>query len=238
MLIPGVRDPGFATVGQEEQRPGAFEGDYAKSARDRRDVHPPLAASGGRVIVTVVDEDPQLEREEPARAQHAVADVRCVGARLHPDTLLDERVADRVRPHRGRPVQDEALDRAVALRIDRSSDPAIGRERSSGPVVRDGVVHLGDEERAAEGWFERCDEQAMVAARQGARDGPRRAAADAIGTEPLPPLRCREISADLSAPADHASRLLRCSPTRSALAMIVSAGFTAALDGKKLASTT
>ena len=34
------------------------------------------------------------------------------------------------------------------------------------------------------------------------------------------------------------SRSSRCSPTRSALAMIVSAGFTAALLGKKLASTT
>ena len=34
------------------------------------------------------------------------------------------------------------------------------------------------------------------------------------------------------------SRSRRWSPTRSALAMIVSAGFTAPLDGKKLPSTT
>jgi hypothetical protein len=35
-----------------------------------------------------------------------------------------------------------------------------------------------------------------------------------------------------------ARRPLRCSPTRSALAITVSAGFTELLDGKKLASTT
>ena len=40
------------------------------------------------------------------------------------------------------------------------------------------------------------------------------------------------------APARHASRPLRWSATRSALAMMVSPGFTAALDGKKLPSTT
>src|SRR5262249_33440002 len=36
----------------------------------------------------------------------------------------------------------------------------------------------------------------------------------------------------------HTSRSFRCAPTRSALAMIVSAGLTAAEDGKKLPSTT
>src|SRR5262249_22478585 len=38
--------------------------------------------------------------------------------------------------------------------------------------------------------------------------------------------------------APQRSRSFRCSPTRSAFAMIVSAGFTAADDGKKLPSTT
>ena len=37
---------------------------------------------------------------------------------------------------------------------------------------------------------------------------------------------------------DTPRRFIRWSPTRSALAMMVSAGLTAALDGKKLPSTT
>src|SRR5262249_44054008 len=48
--------------------------------------------------------------------------------------------------------------------------------------------------------------------------------------------RERQDQRELS--ALHASRSLRWSATRSALAMMVRAGFTAALDGKKLPSTT
>ena len=57
-------------------------------------------------------------------------DVRRVGARLHQDALLDERVGgvgDRVRPHRRRAVQGEALAGTVALRIGEAAD-AVGAE--------------------------------------------------------------------------------------------------------------
>ena len=43
---------------------------------------------------------------------------------------------------------------------------------------------------------------------------------------------------DLDGAGAHFMRWARCSPTRKAFAMIVSAGFTAELDGKKLPSTT
>jgi hypothetical protein len=47
-----------------------------------------------------------------------------------------------------------------------------------------------------------------------------------------------EDEGDVAAHVDYPSRRARWSPTRSALAMMVRAGFTAALDGKKEASTT
>ena len=236
--VPGVRDARVSAIGQQEQGPGAPVGDHAKPVPHRGDVHAPSVAAGHRVVVAVVHEEPQLEPDRTARAEDLIANVRRIGARLHPDALLDERVGDRVCPHGRRPVQGEALDRGMAAWLDRAAGPAVSGERERAPVVRDDLVGLGDEERPPQRRIQGGDEQPVVAARQRAGDGARGVATDAVGAEPFPPLRGREIARDLPAPADHASRLFRWSPTRSALAMMVSAGFTAALDGKKLPSTT
>ena len=68
--------------------------------------------------------------------------------------------------------------------------------------------------------------------------------AEPVGAEPLARLRHRQPPGDLAAELDHGAsdltprRVFRWSATRRALAMMVRAGFTAALEGKKLPSTT
>ena len=126
--VPGMSDPRFRAIGQQQQRRGAVERRHAEPVLDRRHVHLPAVAAGGPVIVAVVHEHLEFEREAAACSQHTIADVRRVGALLHPDTLLDERVGDRVGPHRGRPLEGEAFDRPVPVGLDRVPGPAVGEK--------------------------------------------------------------------------------------------------------------
>ena len=59
-----------------------------------------------------------------------------------------------------------------------------------------------------------------------------------LGFGPHHPAEVEEHDLDGAGHGRYFRRWPMCSPTRSAFAMIVSAGFTAALDGKKLPSTT
>ena len=236
--VPRVGDPRLRALGEQQERPRAREGDDPDAVPHGGDVHLPGVAVRAPMVVAVVDEHLELEPHGPPRAQRPVAHVGRIGARLHPDALLDEGVGHGVRPHGRGPVEGEPLDRLPARRVHDPAGPAVGREGPGEPVVLDGLVHVRHEQRAPERRRERRDEQAVVAARQRARDRARREAAEAVGAEPLAPLGGGEVARDLAAPVDHASRSTRWSATRSALAMIVSAGFTAALDGKTLASTT
>src|SRR5213596_3123185 len=90
--MPGMRDLRFRAIGQQPERRGAAERRHAEPVRDGCHVHLPAVAACGPVIVAVVHEHLELECETAASPQYAIADVRRVGALLHPDTLLNKRV--------------------------------------------------------------------------------------------------------------------------------------------------
>ena len=205
---------------------------------DLGNVHAPGSARGP-VVIAIVHEGLEVDRGQVGAPQQRVAHVRGVGFGLHPDALLDERLVAGIRPNRGRALEMEALERAVTRGGDRSVRPPVDRQLVRRPAVFDSVLDLRRQERPPERRLQRGHQQAVISPRQRSRHGPGRKPADAVGTQPLAPLGGAEVSRDLAPEVDHQWSLsLRRPPMRSALAMTVSAGFTAALEGKNEASTT
>jgi hypothetical protein len=137
------------------------------------------------VKIAIVRERAHGEIDRIASADVRIPNVRRVLAVLHPDTLLDERIAERERPHGHRAVGFEAFDRGVAVRIDRAVPIPIARERvRAAPVTRD-FIDVRNEQTAGDRRCERGDEQAVVTPRAQARDRPACEPAEAVGHQPL-----------------------------------------------------
>src|SRR5262249_27238589 len=111
------------------------------------------------------------------------------------------------------------------------------------PRVRGAVVELLDAERLRRGLC-RCGREGAAAqprldrARDRHRGGPRRAREGALADPVRERCGLHRAIASCSSLARAPRRSARWSPTRSAFAIAVSAGFTAVEDGKKLVSTT
>ena len=124
--IPLVRRRGRGAARRARRMAGApVEGGDARARAGLASTaicQPP--AWRARVKVAVVHQRLQGERGGRAAAQQRVAHVGRVGARLHPDALLDLGVGARERPHRRGAVEAEALDQPVAVRVRASRRPS------------------------------------------------------------------------------------------------------------------
>src|SRR5437773_2921925 len=237
-VVPGVRRRRVRAAPTQTKRTRTWKARNLPAVLDGGDDHRP-SPSRRAVIVAVIHEHAEVEDGGLGPPEQRVADVGRVRSRLHPDASGDERLVARVGPHRRGAVAAEALEREMAGRRDRAASPAVQRQLVRGAAVLDAILDLRDQQRPAERRLERRHEQAVIAAGERARHRSGGEAPDAVGAEPLAPLGGREVARGLAPEVEHQrSRSLSRSPTRSALAMIVNAGFTAALDGKNDASTT
>jgi len=84
-----------------------------------------------------------------------------------------------------------------AHRLYRTVGLAIGEYRVLGAPIDDGLLELGEQQRAHQRWIEGSNEEAVVAPRRQARDGPARMAANAMGDQPLAPLGGRQSATDV-----------------------------------------
>src|SRR5205807_5601732 len=134
-LVPGVGRGRRRPSGEQQDGARAVEGQDADAVRNRLDPHPPSVAPGHPVVVAVVDEDGEGERQRAAGALERVANVGGVGSLLHPDPLLEPRGPDGVGPNGARALEPPALDLAVAVRLDGAAGPAIRREGPSLALV-------------------------------------------------------------------------------------------------------
>ena len=195
----------------EGLRVTAFAGERGdpQALRYSGHVHAPIAGPRRCVVVAVIDERLDRERQGSLAAQHAPAHVGRVGARLHPDALFDERVGARVGPDGRRAVEAEALDEPIPRGIRVATRPASAAQRPVASGVGQRVVNLGREQRAAQRRRQRGDQKAVIAPGLRAGDRARREAPDAVDAEPFAPLGGGEIARHLSTPGQHAARTPR-----------------------------
>jgi hypothetical protein len=143
----------------------------AHPVRHPGDVEPPIAAACGRVVIPIVHQRLDGERDRAGRAQHLPPDVRRVRAGLHPDALFHQRVGGGVAPHGRGAVEAEAVDETVAVGRDDTARPAADEQRPLGAGVVERVVRAGGHEGSAERRAEGRDEQPVVSPHQRAGDG-------------------------------------------------------------------
>src|SRR5207249_286074 len=86
-----------------------------------------------------------LDGVEPARAEHVVADVRRVSARLYPHALLEKGVRQRIGPDWCRTLEAEPLDLAVSAWVHCPTRPAVRTQRQRQTIVLRGLFDFGDE---------------------------------------------------------------------------------------------
>ena len=181
-------------------------------------VRPSERLADGRLLRTEVHRRPQHELDAVGTTplQHLVDDVNRILHVRHEEPLFDHEIVDDISPHRKAGLETEFSEIARTVRVCdvagslASADldaAAVGQPYLFGNVTE----HHGAAQRRAE----RGDQQAMVAARDGARHGPRRVSAESVGDEPLVHDERLRIGFAVRRPRDAANRLgahavLRC----------------------------
>src|ERR1700675_2707255 len=117
----------------------------------------------------------------------------------HPNTFLEQRIANGKPPNRRSSVQPETFDMHITLGFNRSAGPAIGSQRAIRRVVTNRFVKLGYKLHAAYRWLKRRYQQAMIATGEIATHGTRSESSDAVSDQPLALFRNVEHSADFAA---------------------------------------
>ena len=199
IVVPVVPDRGLGAVAEQVDRRGPLERRHPQPLIDRIDLHLPIAGVGAAVVVAVIDERLERQRERRGGPAQVVADVGGVGVLFHPDPLFQQGVGAGIGPHRRRAVELEAVEVDEALRVGDAAGPSVGREGIGASVVRRGLVELGDEERASERRFESSHEQAVVATCQQPGHGARGEAAEAVRHQPFAPAGDGFITAQVAA---------------------------------------
>src|SRR6266704_4340733 len=111
------------------ERRRALVSEHAQSALDLADLHMPIAGMRGRVVVAVIHQRLECQFDGRSAAYEFIPDVGRVRPLLHPDTLLDERIAASEAPNGRCPVQAKRFDVSEPLRFNCAPRPAIRRQR-------------------------------------------------------------------------------------------------------------
>src|SRR6266581_6918756 len=116
-------------LAKKVERGGALVSEHAQSVLDLADLHMPIAGMRGRVVVAVIDQRLECQFDGRSAACEFIPEVGRVRPLLHPDTLLDERIATSEVPNGRCPLQPKGFDVSETLRFDCASGPAIRRQR-------------------------------------------------------------------------------------------------------------
>src|SRR5277367_1949724 len=130
------------------------------------------------------------------------SDINGVGARFHPDPLLDNTAAEGETPYRDSAVEMKAFEGQMALGLDRTTCPAIGEHRLRRATLDELRVGLGKDEDTAERGFDRRHQQRVIAPGQTLCDRATGIAASSVGDPPFAPLSGGEIAANRAAKTD------------------------------------
>ena len=199
-MAPGVIEAPVGAPGRvagttdADRRAAAVGADLERRAR-RVDLEGAVGAAHELVIVAVVDDWPALQGHVRRARIQIVAHVRGVAAGLEPDALDEPHAGEFVGPGRHVPVEVEALQEADARRRLHAAFPDVRVELEAVIVEQDRVVELGDQQAAADRRGEGGQQQAVVAAREGAGHGAGGEPADAVGDQPFALERDVEIAA-------------------------------------------
>ena len=113
------------------------------------------------------------------------SDTDRVGARLHPDAMLDQNAAAAETPDWNSAVEMEAFEQPVALRIDRTASPAVGEQRITLRSEAQRRIRLGKNQHPAERRIDRRDQQPVIAPGQAQRDRTAGITAASVGDPPF-----------------------------------------------------
>src|SRR5215470_1971077 len=214
-VVPLVLDCDVRAVGEDDERARAYERLDADASRYALYGHTP-AALGCAVVVAVIDERGDLERDGRPSADDRILRVSRFRAGLHPHAFLDERVGTTPGPHRRCAVEHKAFEVTMARWIYGAVGPPVCEERSAESVVVDKLVELANEKRAADWGRKRRHQKAVVASCEQSGNRSRREAADLVRTEPLLRLRRRQASGDVTTEVDdHRSTTCTACPSGS-----------------------
>src|ERR1700688_1630239 len=117
----------------------------------------------------------------------------------HPNTFLEQRIANGKAPNGHSSVQPETFDIHITLGFNCSTGPAIGSECIIRSVITNRFVELGYKLHAANRRPESRYQQAMIATGKIATHGARSESSDAVSDQPLALFRDVEHSADFAA---------------------------------------
>ena len=169
-------------------------------------------------MIAAGDQRLQGQLDRGRGPQQRVAHKGRVDAVLHPDPLLQQRVAEDVAPDRDADLQPKSLQRAVTGRRDpRLARPRAGQigaavavEGEGLAAVADFLVQLGQQQGACGRRVARrlgrrhgSHHQPVIAARQRAGHRPHRVAAQSVGHQPLAGLSVGEIVACFASEIEH-----------------------------------
>jgi hypothetical protein len=191
--VPRGRWREGAAVEEEPIRARAVERFDLAAAFDGRAARHPPGAMAMAVEVAIRAQRIQLESERQRAAQQREAHGRRVLAVHHDDPLLEQRVAERVFPHRQRAFEPERVEMLEAARIDGAVSVLVGRKPVAHTAVLRKDFDLRDQHRALRRRLQRRDEQPVVAPRTSAGDRARREPAEAIRQQPLALCRALEL---------------------------------------------
>ncbi len=114
---------------------------HSRAAIDHIDLHPPVARMRRAVIIAIIHQRLQRNFRRRRSSQQRVLHVRRVFSVLHPYALFQQRIRQRIRPHRRHAFQTKTLDAQKSFRIGDAAHPLMRRKRVVRPRVANNLIH-------------------------------------------------------------------------------------------------